>query len=69
MIRAGEGDWPAYATRQREGYIVGPEPDIPVDEFERVEFAVPRDSGRKVWLATISLRPCRPVTRANDLAR
>jgi hypothetical protein len=40
-----------YPTRQREGYIVGPEPDIQAHKFPRVEFALPRDSGRKVWLA------------------
>ena len=52
---AESADWCArhsYPTRQREGYIVRPEPDITIDELERVEFALPKDSGRKVWLAT-----------------
>ena len=40
-----------YPTRQRQGYNVGPEPDIQAHEFQRVEFVLPRDSGRKVWLA------------------
>lgn len=40
-----------YLTRQREGYIIGPEPDIKAHEFQRVEFAIPRDAGRRVWLA------------------
>ena len=42
-----------YPTRKREGYIVPPEPDIATDEFDRVEFALPKDSGRKVWLARL----------------
>ncbi len=51
---AESADWCSrrgYPTRQREGHIVGPEPDIQVLEFQRVEFALPTDSGRKVWLA------------------
>jgi hypothetical protein len=40
-----------YPTRKREGIIVGPEPYIEVPDFQCVEFALPRDSGRKVWLA------------------
>jgi hypothetical protein len=31
--------------------IVGPEPNIEPPEFQRVEFPLPKDSGRKVWLA------------------
>jgi hypothetical protein len=54
LTYAESADWCAergYPIRKREGYIVGPEPDIQADEFQRVEFALPRDSGRKVWLA------------------
>jgi hypothetical protein len=40
-----------YPTRHREGNIVGPEPDVQPLEFHRIEFALPPDSGRKVWLA------------------
>jgi len=38
-----------YPIRQREGNILGP--DIQPPEFQRVELALPTDSGRKVWLA------------------
>jgi hypothetical protein len=51
---AESDDWCAqhnYPTRKREGFIVGPEPEIPPNEFQRVEFALPRNSGRKVSLA------------------
>jgi hypothetical protein len=54
LTYAESADWcskRAYPTRQREGYRVGPEPDIQAPEFELVEFALPTDSGRKVWLA------------------
>ena len=39
----------SYPIRLAEGNIIGP--DIRPPEFQRVEFAVPTDSGRKVWLA------------------
>jgi hypothetical protein len=51
---AESADWCAqhnYPTHKREGFIVGPEPEIGANEFQRVEFVLPRDSGRKIWLA------------------
>jgi hypothetical protein len=54
LTYAESADWCSrhgYATRQREGHRVGPDPDIPASEFHSVEFALPIDSGRKVWLA------------------
>jgi hypothetical protein len=40
-----------FPTRQMEGYIVGPDPDLQPPEFHFAEFTPPVDSGRKVWLA------------------
>jgi hypothetical protein len=54
LTYAESGDWCSrrgYPIRQREGHIVGPEPDIQAHEFPRAEFVLPIDSGRKVWLA------------------
>ena len=38
-------------TRQIEGYIVSPHPQIQSPDFHFVEFNPPVDSGRTVWLA------------------
>ena len=54
LTYAESADWCArrgYPTRQCDGSIVGPDPDIQALEFPRVEFALPTDSGQKVWLA------------------
>ena len=54
LTYAESADWwshRGYPTRQHEGYIVGPDPDIQAHEFPRVEFTLPTDSGRRVWLA------------------
>ena len=40
-----------FPTRQIEGYIVGPHPDLQSPEFHFVTFTPPVDSGQKVWLA------------------
>ena len=40
-----------FPTRQIEGYIVGPDPQIQSPDFHVVKFNPPVDSGRKVWLA------------------
>jgi hypothetical protein len=54
LAHAESADWCSrhgYPTRRREGRRVGPDPDIRASEFHSVEFALPTDSGRKVWLA------------------
>ena len=57
LTYAESAEWCArsgYPTRKREGYIVGPEPDIQnAPEFHRVDFALPTDAGKKVWLARL----------------
>jgi|GEM_PF-2067399 len=40
-----------FSTRQREGYVVGPEPDLTSPPFHFVEFKPPVDSGNKVFFA------------------
>ncbi len=40
-----------FPTRQIEGYIVGPDPQIQSPDFHVLKFNPPVDSGRKVWLA------------------
>jgi len=40
-----------FPTSQKEGYIVGPDPDLRPCDFHFAEFKPPSDSGRKVWLA------------------
>jgi hypothetical protein len=46
-------DWCSqHGYRTRQFHINGgPEPDIQPNEFQRVEFALPTDAGRRVWLA------------------
>ena len=54
LTYAESADWCSrhgYPTRQREGHRVAPDPDIQTSEFHSVKFALPTDSGRKVWLA------------------
>jgi hypothetical protein len=54
LTYAESADWCSkrgYPTRQRGGRLVRPEPDIQAPEFQRVEFALPTDSGQKVSLA------------------
>ena len=41
----------SYPTRQIDGYVVGPDPDIQSPPFHLVEFPPPVDSGRKVAFA------------------
>lgn len=37
-----------FPTRHKEGYLVGPYPDLDSPPFHFVDFALPTDSGRKV---------------------
>ena len=40
-----------FPTSQNPGYIVGPDPDLSSPEFHFVDFQLPRNSGKKVFLA------------------
>jgi len=42
-----------FPTRQREGYIVGPHPDLVSQPFHFVDFKLPVDSGKKVFFSKL----------------
>lgn len=50
-----------YPTRQFEGYIVGPDPDLESGDFHFIDFWIPEDAGRRVYLVKLLFSFLKPA--------